>query len=273
MRGDSKFILDLTKGKVVCECAAIAERPSTRLRGMLGRDSLPAGEGLLLWPAPSIHTAFMRFAIDAVFVDAELRVLKIVEGLRPWRVASAHRARGVLELAAGQANARGIEVGDRLGAFDLDWEHATTGAIGHVRRVPPGHDEPFDGGGRSRPPAKVLVLTRDARFRAVCAALLMRRGCLVSVAEPAADAPVVVRRSGAEVVLFDVHPSPTASARELAQLKALDPPVGLVMVSEEPERDEAVVPVADKWGSFEALCDAIESARPGQSMGDPRGRE
>jgi hypothetical protein len=45
------------------------------------------------------------------------------------------------------------------------------------------------------------------------------------------------------------------------------------MVSEEPQRDGAVVPVADKWGSFEALCEAIESARPGQSMGESRGRD
>jgi hypothetical protein len=74
-------------------------------------------------------------------------------------------------------------------------------------------------------------------------------------------------------VLFDVQTSPTASVWELAQLKALDPPVGVVIVSEEPERAGAVGPVADKWGSFEALCDAIESARPGQSMGDPRGRD
>jgi len=84
------------------------------MKGLLGRKSLPAGEGVLLRPAGSIQTMFMRFAIDAVFLDRELNVLSVRPELRPWRMASQRGARAVLELPAGEAERRGIEPGDRL---------------------------------------------------------------------------------------------------------------------------------------------------------------
>src|SRR5205823_3878357 len=64
-------------------------------------------------------TAFMRFAIDAVFIDGTLRVEKIVRGLKPWRVALARHAWGVLELAEGEVAERGIELGDQLGVVQV----------------------------------------------------------------------------------------------------------------------------------------------------------
>jgi uncharacterized protein len=84
------------------------------MRGLLGRRELPSGEGILLKPASSVHMAFMRFPIDAVFLDRELRIVKIAAGLRPWRAAGARRSKSVLELAAGEAARRRIKVGDRL---------------------------------------------------------------------------------------------------------------------------------------------------------------
>lgn len=84
------------------------------MRGLLGRRSLPAGEGLLLRPAASIHTAFMRFAIDAVFLDRDGVVMHIAPDLRPWRMAAKHGARAVLELPARSAERRGLELGERL---------------------------------------------------------------------------------------------------------------------------------------------------------------
>lgn len=82
------------------------------MRGLLGRRSLAADEGLLIRPAGSIHMLFMRFAIDAVFCDRDLRVVAIRRDLRPWRFAAAKGARTVVELAAGAASA--LSVGDRL---------------------------------------------------------------------------------------------------------------------------------------------------------------
>jgi uncharacterized membrane protein (UPF0127 family) len=103
-----------TQHRVLCERCAIADRPLARLRGLLGRRQRPPGEGLLLRPTPSIHTWFMRFRIDAVFLDKDLRVLAVRSELRPWRMAVHARARAVLELAAGEAQGRGIRPGAEL---------------------------------------------------------------------------------------------------------------------------------------------------------------
>ena len=98
----------------MCERCLLAETALTRTRGLLGRRNLPPGEGILLKPASSVHMAFMRFAIDAVFLDKELRVVKISADLKPWRMAGARRTKSVLEIAAGEAARRGLTVGDRL---------------------------------------------------------------------------------------------------------------------------------------------------------------
>ena len=101
-------------GSVVCERCLLAETALTRMKGLLGRRYLPPGEGILLKPASSVHMAFMRFAIDAVFLDGDMRVVKIAADLKPWRAAGARRSKSVLEIAAGEAARRGLTVGDRL---------------------------------------------------------------------------------------------------------------------------------------------------------------
>ena len=101
-------------GRVVCEHLLVAARPLRRMRGLLGRSSLPAGEGILLRPAGSIHTFFMRFAIDAVFLDRDLVVLGIEPSLGPWRTASRRGAKVVVELAGGECERVGLRVGDAL---------------------------------------------------------------------------------------------------------------------------------------------------------------
>lgn len=87
----------------------LAVTKCARLRGLLGR---APPRPLLLAPARSVHTCAMRFPIDVVFLDAELRVLRIVRALRPWRFAAERHARAVLELPAGGAD--GVEAGVRL---------------------------------------------------------------------------------------------------------------------------------------------------------------
>jgi uncharacterized membrane protein (UPF0127 family) len=97
--------------RVVCERCVVADKLHTRMRGLLGRDELPAGEGLLLRPAPSVHTCFMRFPIDVVFLDSGLRVLAVTPDMAPWSFAGKRCTRAVLELAAGEARRRGIKEG------------------------------------------------------------------------------------------------------------------------------------------------------------------
>ena len=103
-------------GAVVCPRCQIAKDPWTRMRGLLGRRRLDDGEGILLRPASSVHTWFMLFPIDVVFLDRDLAVLRVVPRLRPWRAVWRRGAAAVLELAAGECVVRGVGVGDRL-----DW--------------------------------------------------------------------------------------------------------------------------------------------------------
>lgn len=104
----------LTKsdGTVVCARCRLAVRPWSRMVGLLGRASLDADEGMLFRPAGSIHMMFMRFAIDALFLDRDLVVVDVVRGLRPWRMASRRGSKIVVELAEGAA--AGVHPGDRL---------------------------------------------------------------------------------------------------------------------------------------------------------------
>jgi len=102
------------EGRVVCQRCFVADGPWTRMRGLLGRSQLGAGEGLLLKPAGSVHTFFMRFPIDVVFIDRDGCVTRVVHALRPWRAAGSRRARAVLELPAGACARAEITPGSRL---------------------------------------------------------------------------------------------------------------------------------------------------------------
>lgn len=106
--------LERQDGRVVCEHLLVAARPLRRMRGLLGRASLPSGEGILLRPAGSVHTFFMRFPIDVVFLDRDDVVVGIEPELAPWRTAGRRDAKAVVELASGECKRRGIEIGDAL---------------------------------------------------------------------------------------------------------------------------------------------------------------
>ena len=86
-----------------------------RFRGLMLRKPLPPAAGLWLNPTNSIHMCFMRFAIDAVYLDKQGRILKITRHLRPWIGLSAcWHAHSVLEMTAGQADALGLRVGQKF---------------------------------------------------------------------------------------------------------------------------------------------------------------
>jgi uncharacterized membrane protein (UPF0127 family) len=112
-------------GTVLCERCECAERALPRLRGLLGRDGLAPGEGMLINPGPSVHMFFMRFPIDVVFLDREKTVVKVVHDLRPWRTAGARKAVAALELPAGTAARYGIREGDTLTLEDAREEDAS----------------------------------------------------------------------------------------------------------------------------------------------------
>lgn len=100
-------------------CVASALRPAhthwTRLRGLLGTRGLPAGHGLWIRPCRQVHMFWMRYAIDVVFIDDDLRVCHVEAALQPWRVSpKIAAATSVIELPAGAADAHGLAVGQQL---------------------------------------------------------------------------------------------------------------------------------------------------------------
>ena len=112
--GLREVVLVGPQGQIVCERCFIADRTLPRIRGLIGWSRLATSEGMLLRPSWSIHTAFVSFSIDAVFLDEELTVLAIRPRMKPWRAAWRRRAHAVLELAAGECQRLGVRPGDRL---------------------------------------------------------------------------------------------------------------------------------------------------------------
>jgi uncharacterized membrane protein (UPF0127 family) len=108
------------EGAVLCERCEIPESAFGRMRGLLGRDGLEPGTGMLIDRTGSVHMFFMRFPIDVVFVDRNRTVVRIVHGLRPWRVAAARRAVAALELPVGAVGEVGLEEGDVLVLEDTE---------------------------------------------------------------------------------------------------------------------------------------------------------
>ncbi len=105
----------LLRGETVVAELRKADTMWSRMRGLLGRSGLEASEGLWIDPCNSIHMFFMRFPIDAVFIDERMQVVRVHEDLRPWRMARGGRfAHSVLELPTGKAAFFNIRVGDKL---------------------------------------------------------------------------------------------------------------------------------------------------------------
>jgi uncharacterized membrane protein (UPF0127 family) len=110
-------VLNVSKGTVVAEDVAVARSLWSRFRGLMLRREMASEQGLLLEPSGSVHTAFMRFPIDVVFLDREKQVIKVAANVRPFRVALS-RGHSALELNAGSAGKASVVEGDRLVVTD-----------------------------------------------------------------------------------------------------------------------------------------------------------
>ena len=97
-------------GRTLFDRLRFARSLGTRTRGLLGRRSLPIGEGLA-FREKSIHMFFMRMSLDIVFCDADMQVVRVVHDLAPWRMAACRRARYVLEIGPGEAARLGVHEG------------------------------------------------------------------------------------------------------------------------------------------------------------------
>jgi uncharacterized membrane protein (UPF0127 family) len=106
-------IVDARTNTLVAATVEEAKGRWRSFRGLMLTKHLPADQGLLIRPARGIHTHFMRFPIDLIYLNEQNRVVKIRSDMAPWRVDPA-RAAGVLEVVAGLADAADVRIGDEL---------------------------------------------------------------------------------------------------------------------------------------------------------------
>jgi uncharacterized protein len=107
-------VLNLTRGTILATRLEAARTSATRRKGLLGREGLLPGEGLWIAPCESVHTFFMRFPIDLVYLDRKLKVKKVRHSVAAWRMSACFAAHSVLELPAGTAAAARTERGDSV---------------------------------------------------------------------------------------------------------------------------------------------------------------
>ncbi len=101
-------------GTVLATYLEIASDSASRRRGLLGRDRLEAGHALVIAPCGGVHTFFMKFTIDVLFVKKDGRVVSVAHNLRPWRIALAVTAYAAIEFPAGTLGRADTRRGDLL---------------------------------------------------------------------------------------------------------------------------------------------------------------
>jgi len=106
--------LNLTRQTVLATCMEVANSGAKRNKGLLGRKLLTPGEGMWIVPCESVHTFFMQFPIDLIYLDREHRIRKLRSGVPPWRLSACLSAHSVLELPAGTINNTNTKPGDKL---------------------------------------------------------------------------------------------------------------------------------------------------------------
>lgn len=111
-------VRNTTRSTTLATRARLASSFGTRFMGLMLRRGVQDGGGLYMTRSSSIHSFFMRFRFDALYVDGERRVVKVVHAMKPWRISFGGRgAKDVLELPAGVAERTGTQPGDQL-AFE-----------------------------------------------------------------------------------------------------------------------------------------------------------
>ena len=107
-------ISNLTRQAVIASSVEVADHGARRRKGLLGRDHLPAGEGLWILPCEAVHTFGMQFPIDLIYLDRNNRVRKTRSGVPPFRFSGCLSAHSVIELASGTISETQTKPGDRL---------------------------------------------------------------------------------------------------------------------------------------------------------------
>ena len=245
MRKVPNLTLRREDGRVVAESVVVADSTGRRLRGLLGKKELPSGHAVLLRPAWSIHTAFMRFPIDVVFLDADQIVIKIVPNLPSFKTASCRGAREVVELRAGECERRGLALGDRVA-----W---AARAADEAAPIPVADLE-----GERR--GAVVLASTDQRYLKLVRFLLDGKGIGVVASVPPQGAAEAAGGEAADVVVIDAG-AVTEGLRLANVTRARRPEATVVLVGEDAaERGPAGMRVYEKWDDTEGVVAAIEDA-------------
>lgn len=104
----------MTRDVVLADAADVADTSAKRRTGLLKHTGLAPGEGLWIAPCESVHSFFMKFTIDIVYLDRKHRVRKVRPDMVPWRISGCITAHSVLELPAGTVARTGTAAGDQL---------------------------------------------------------------------------------------------------------------------------------------------------------------
>lgn len=230
-------------GRVVADSIFVADTTMRRLRGLLGWNRLEPGSGMLLRPAWSIHTAFVRFPMDVVFIDPDQVIIRVEPNLRPFKTASCRGAREVVELAAGEAGKRGLRVGDRITWAPRAPDSAEGSAL------------PAQGEARGI----VLLASRDGRFIKLARFLLETRGFEVRVFTAPHSLPDGIETIQADVVVLDAHDQLTEGLKTAHSARALRPELPIILAAEgDLGSRHPGLRLYDKWNETEGLIDAVE---------------
>ena len=108
------MIRNQTRGTVLGDAVELADTSEKRRTGLLKHERLEPGHGLWIVPCESVHTFFMKFPIDLVYVDKRHKVRKVRHAVAPWRMSACLSAHSVIELPAGTAEQSGTQAGDEL---------------------------------------------------------------------------------------------------------------------------------------------------------------
>jgi len=107
-------VINVTRQTVLADRLEVANQGATRRKGLLGRSGLETGEGLWIRPCEAVHTFFMNFPIDLVYLDHSHRIRKVRKSVPAWRLSACLSASSVLELPAGCIEATQSRRGDKL---------------------------------------------------------------------------------------------------------------------------------------------------------------
>jgi uncharacterized membrane protein (UPF0127 family) len=115
------LVRNQTRDTVLGQAIEVADTSAKRRTGLLKHERLEPGTGLWIVPCESVHTFFMKFPIDLVYVDQQHKVRKVRIAVPPWRLSACLPAHSILELPAGTVEQTGTQPGDEL-AFEKESE-------------------------------------------------------------------------------------------------------------------------------------------------------